>query len=410
MSDMISLSTTPRARMRVMEILGNAVVGGMESYVLRLIRALPRDAWDVICLCPYESSITHELRNAGCTVYITPIRDDPQWHSVHFAATLVREHHIQVIHAHLSNAHVLGALVSGITGVPCLVTIHGRSLPIMDLEICRTCKTHVTVVTESAYWHALSLGINPDHVQFIPNGIDTETFRNSSRPSAWRELLGVKTDQVLIGQVGRLAPEKGPELFLRSAWIVHRHCADARFVLVGEGPLRAELESLVCELKLEGIVQLVGVQFDMHHIYPALDLLVLGSHSEGMPFALLEGMACAIPVVATNVGGVCEVVESEKTGLLAIPGDPESIAHGVLQLIKAPERRRAMGVQARQRMVERFSFSQSAEKMVNLLASLAKQVEKESTVVGIDRVVTRSTGHSMRGRSALITPLGRDEK
>jgi glycosyltransferase involved in cell wall biosynthesis len=134
----------------------------------------------------------------------------------------------------------------------------------------------------------------------------------------------------------------------------------------------------VRELHLEGIVRFVGVQSEMQHVYPALDVLVSSSHSEGMPLALMEGMACAIPVVATNVGGVGELIESEKTGLLAAPGNHESIARGILDLINEPARRRAMGSEARRRMVEHFSFNASAEKMANLLTSLAGLYQKES--------------------------------
>lgn len=381
---MISLAAVPRTPLCIMEILGNAVVGGMESYVLRFIRSLPREMCEVICLCPFESTITRELRDAGAKIFIAPLSDDPRWHTMQLAAILVRKHNIQVMHAHLSNAHVLGALVGRITGVPCVATIHGRSLPIMDLEICRACKTYVTVVTESAYWHALSLGVNPDRLHFIRNGVDSETYTDSGPPSPLRQMLGLETQQMLIGQVGRLAPEKGPEVFLRAAWIVHRRCPDARFVLVGDGPLRAELEAMVRELHLEGIVRFVGVQSEMQHVYPALDVLVSSSHSEGMPFALMEGMACAIPVVATHVGGVGELIESEKTGLLAVPGNHESIARGILDLINEPARRRAMGSEARRRMVEHFSFNASAEKMANLLTSLAGLYQKEPTLLEHD--------------------------
>src|ERR671939_690952 len=91
----------------VLEIIGNAIVGGMENYVANLISRLPSDQFRVTCLCPFESAFTVSLRRIGCTVFITPLRDDPPWHSIQMAVELIRHHHVDLIHAHLPNAHVL---------------------------------------------------------------------------------------------------------------------------------------------------------------------------------------------------------------------------------------------------------------------------------------------------------------
>jgi len=133
---MDALNPTPR-RVHVLQVLGNAIVGGMEMSLIRLARELPRASFRVSVLCPFESFITSELRNAGCDVLIAPVRSDPGWESIQTAATYVVDEHVDVVHAHLSNAHVLGALVSSLTERPCVATVHGRSVTMLDLEAHR---------------------------------------------------------------------------------------------------------------------------------------------------------------------------------------------------------------------------------------------------------------------------------
>ena|SRR5690242_16685973 len=102
-------------RVHVLHLLGNAIVGGMEASVIRLARELPQTSFRMSVLCPFESFVTSELRNAGCNVLIAPVRDNPSWEAAQTAATFVLDEHVDVVHAHLANAHVLGAVVSSLT-------------------------------------------------------------------------------------------------------------------------------------------------------------------------------------------------------------------------------------------------------------------------------------------------------
>ena len=303
------------------------------------------------------------------------------------------------MHTHLSNAHVLGAIVGCITDVPCVATIHGRTMPIMDLEICRACQTDITVVSDGAYWHALSLGVPPDQLHYIRNGVDVDLYIDQRGESQWRRQFGISSQQPLIGQVGRLAPEKAPDVFIRMAWLVNQRLRDARFVLVGDGPMRNDLVRMVKELGLEQVVMFAGVQSHMRDVYPALDLLVSASHSEGMPFALMEGMSCGVPVIATNVGGVAELVVSEKTGLLVAPGDHEALARNVIDLLADRERRRAMGAAGRRTVIDNFSFEASSATMAELLMAVAGRAQGASTSLG------ESPGAKLRAGSPEPTPF-----
>ena len=133
-------------RIHVLEIIGNAIVGGMENSVLRLIEGLPPERFAVSALCPFESPYTDRLRAAGAEVHVAPMPDDPPWSAILLASTLVKANAVDVIHAHLPNAHVLAGVTGRLTGKPVLATIHGRQLTTLDLEVHRSAGTHLHVV------------------------------------------------------------------------------------------------------------------------------------------------------------------------------------------------------------------------------------------------------------------------
>ncbi len=358
-------------RLHVLEVVGNAIVGGMESYVERLVERLPRDRFEISALCPFESPFTRKLRAAGCRILIAPVTDDPRWSTLQLAATFVAHYGIQVMHAHLSNAHALACLAGALTGVPALATIHGRALPMLDLEIYRMGQTQLSVVCQNAYLHALGLGVREEDVHLIPNGVDCATFQPAPERGTLQNLLGLAPGTPLVGFVGRLAPEKGPEVFVRMAWLTQRSLPEVHFVLIGDGPQRASVEAGVKSAGLADRVHFAGVQHDLPPLYASLDLYVASSHTEGMPLALLEAMAMGIPAVVSEVGGMTEIVEHGVSGVLVPPREPERLARAVEALMGAPERRTSMGVAARERVQSKFALDASVAAMGDLLSYVA---------------------------------------
>jgi len=361
-------------RLHVLECVGNAIVGGMERWVERLVGQLPRDRFRVSLLCPYEGRFSATLRALGAEVFCVPMPEDPCWSAVQVVQALVRSSGVDLLHAHLPNAHALAGLVSRLTDVPLLSTIHGRQLTLLDLEVHRAVHSHLSVVCRHSYYHALGLGVDMRRLSCEPNGVDTHGFHPGPRPAqGLRARLGLAQEAPLVGFVGRLSPEKGPEQFLRAVSLLQEGLPEAtRFVMVGEGPMQAALEAEQARLGLGQRVLLTGHWDDMPGLYRELDLLVSTSHSEAMPLALMEGMASGLPVLATRVGGIPEIVQHGLSGWLVAARDIEDIAGRVRQMLAQPGLRQRMGAAARQDMVERLDLGPSLDRVATLMQALAR--------------------------------------
>jgi glycosyltransferase involved in cell wall biosynthesis len=210
MNDDFASNATP-PRVHILQVVGNSIVGGMENYVARLIEWLPRERYGISVLAPFESLFTDHLRSFGAEVVIAAITDEPSWQSIQLASALIQSRGVEVIQSHLPNAHVLAALAGQLTGRPVLAMVHGRAVTTLDIEVQRLAGTHLGVVCRQSYFQALGVGIDPNHVHFIPNGVDTERFRPSStRAGPLRQRLAIDPAVPLVGFVGRLSAEKGP--------------------------------------------------------------------------------------------------------------------------------------------------------------------------------------------------------
>jgi len=369
-----AVPVTASARTHVLQVVGNAIVGGMENYVVRLVERLPRERFGVSVLAPFESPFTDQLRDFGADVFITKVTDEPSWQSIQLASSLIQSRAVDVIQSHLPNAHVLAALAGRLTGRPVLATVHGRAMTTLDMEVQKLAGTHLAVVCRHSYFQALGVGIDPRQVHFLPNGVDTDRFRPQRvRTGALRTRFGVAPETPLVGFVGRLSIEKGPDLFLRMALAVRAQHPPAEFILVGEGTMLKQLQTFAKRFGIADAVHFAGNQADMPAVFNELDVVVSSSLSEAMPLAVMEAMASGLPVVACKVGGIPDLVAHGVTGWLVDESDYETLATRVVDLLEDAELRLAAGRAARERAAARMGLDQSVETTMRLLAQLSAQ-------------------------------------
>jgi sugar transferase (PEP-CTERM/EpsH1 system associated) len=214
--------------------------------------------------------------------------------------------------------------------------------------------------------------IVPDRkLRVIKNGIETAHYRSSVDPTVVRLSLGVSPSAPLIGTVGRLVEIKQQDLLIRAFAEVRRRCPDAHLVLVGDGPERPVLERLCDQLRIGPSVHFAGYQPNVAEYLHAMTCFALTSRSEGTPQAVLEASMAGLPVVATRVGGLPEVVEDGRTGLLFSPGDKEALARALLQLIEDRPLARSLGEAARQHVESTYGIGRMAREYHKCFLSLS---------------------------------------
>jgi len=211
-------------------------------------------------------------------------------------------------------------------------------------------------------------------VHLIPNGVDTEVFTpRRLRNGPLRQRFGIAPEAPVVGFVGRLSWEKGPETFLRSMLLAHQALPQLQAVMVGDGPMQAQVQAFIRNFQMEGFAHLAGLQDDMPAVLAEFDLVVSASHTEAMPLALMEAMGAGLPVVATRVGGVPDLIQHGITGYLAGPSDIDGIAQSVRTLLQQPQLLKDFGERARERAVRHLSLKDCVTATAELLARLPRQ-------------------------------------
>lgn len=273
-----------------------------------------------------------------------------------------------LVHTHSSKAGILGRAAARLAGVPAVVhTVHGWSFNpsqtpparavFVNLERAAARVTDRLICVAAADRETgISLGIGrPEQYRIVRSGIDVEAFRASPEGRARvRRELGLAEDEVVAGTIANFKPQKAPLDFVAAAAAARARDPRLRFVFVGDGELRYEVERAVASAGLTDAVRLLGWRDDVRDVLSALDIFLLTSLFEGLPRALLQAMAAGLPAVVTDTGGTAEVVDPGRTGLLVRPGDAAGAARAVVELAADPARRVRMGGAARSRLGPEF--------------------------------------------------------
>ena len=225
-----------------------------------------------------------------------------------------------------------------------------------------------TLVASSARTrnNAIEVGVHPEKIKTIYNAIMPFDVSNLYR-EAVREELGLKKDEVFFLSVGRLVYEKGHEFLVEAMAEVVKNDAHAIAGICGAGPLQEQLQSQIKKLKIQKNMKLLGQWDSVPEILAAADVFVLPSRWEGLPMALLEGMMAGLPVIATRVEGVDEVVQPGVNGLLVPLGSPAELAQAILQLLRSPQDRQRMGMAARERVLSSYTTDRMCEAYLQVI-------------------------------------------
>jgi glycosyltransferase involved in cell wall biosynthesis len=271
---------------------------------------------------------------------------------------LVERTGADVVHAHGYKADVYVYVALRRTRTPFVSTCHNwikdnlqvSFYGIVDRFVLRS-YSEVIAASDEVKTRLLRTGVSREKVHLIRNGIDLRPFALAT-PSL---RVDSQSDVLVVGWIGRLSNEKGPDIFLRAAAHVLVKCPNTRFIVVGDGPDLVTLNTLIDELKIGKSISFVGRREDMPAVYASLDVMVSSSRQEALPMAILEGMASGLPLVATAVGDVPTVVLDGQTGILVSSEDIESLTAGIVKLLQNSTLRKSFGAAARKLIEEEFS-------------------------------------------------------
>ena len=293
----------------------------------------------------------------------------------------VEDNRIHIIHSHEYKSDLLTYMATWMTPVIAVTTQHGwirntvKSKLVIALQrMVLQAFDCVLAVSEKMRRDLVSIGVPPRRIELIYNAIVAEKYvPDPSRRDSLKRGLGLPPDSVLIGNIGRLSPEKGQGDFIGAAKILAARRGDLHFVFAGDGPDRQRLERRVSEAGLDERVFFLGNVQDMLPVYDGLDIVALTSYTEGFPNVVLESMCMEKPVLATMVGGTGEIVQHKETGILVECGRPDLIADGILFLLEHPDIRDRMVDRAKQVVSRDFAFQSRTSKIEDLYLRLAGQ-------------------------------------
>lgn len=352
------------------------------AFIVPLAQHLRKQGHQVVLACsddPGEAgqSFVETLRRMGFEVLVLPLkRTITPWSDLRATVELyrhLRRRRFDVVHTQTAKAGIVGRVAARLARVPVIVyTAHAfpfheylspwriRLYALLERLASLLCDA-IAVDSECVRSRGLAFHVAPpEKIRVIPMGIDTERFdpgKYRAERAAIRAELGLKPDAMVVGAVARFVPDKGLDVLLQTVSLLAKRFPDLQCLLAGDGPLREDLRNLSSALGLEGHVLFAGYRTDIPRVLSALDLYMLPTRREGFGVAFAEAMSMEVPVIASRIPPLDEIVADGHTGALAGVGDAEAFARAAEPLLADPDHRRKMGQAARRRVLERFEQS-----------------------------------------------------
>jgi glycosyltransferase involved in cell wall biosynthesis len=363
--------------LQIQFVITSLEVGGAETLLLNLIKRLNRDyfAPQVVCLKeggPMASAFAHEA-----PLHCNMLRNKWDWRVASRLKKLFVDQGTQVvITVGAGDKMFWGRLAARLAGVKVICSaLHSTGWPDGIGRLNRW----LTPITDGfiavARPHAEHLVAHErfpqERVFVIPNGVDTQRFQPVSvLRKKIRDELQLGGDSRLVGIVAALRPEKNHRQFIDAAYEIHRQLPNTQFLIIGDGPERATIESYTLSRGLGRVVRMLGNRNDTQRLLPALDVFCLTSLNEANPVSIMEALACGVPVVAPDVGSISETVIPEQTGILTRPGDAAETADAVIRLLGNPILAHSLGGAGRAHIQSQWSLDTMVGGYEHLMRSL----------------------------------------
>ncbi len=363
---------------RVLHLITRLIVGGAQENTVFTARFLNPDFFDVDVICGpqtgSEGSLIEEAVQKGVKLFILPelVRElNPLKDTIAFIKLIIllRKKRYSIIHTHSSKAGILGRFAAVIAGTPVIIhTVHGwsfhdymstfrKSFYITLERTTAKFTDKIIVVTNRDIDKGLKHRIGePDQYQLIRSAIPLDEFLTPLDETILRQELGIPSEAFVVGTVGRLSPQKNPLDWIEISARIASQNPNCCFLMVGDGPLRNQVESQIKKLNLENKVILCGLRRDVSRLLSIMDVFLLTSLWEGLPRVLPQAMCREVPIVAYATDGVSEIIQHGISGMICPQGDIDSAAQYCIQLLNSPELRERIIQNAKAVATEQFDL------------------------------------------------------
>ena len=390
------------SNIKVLQIIARLNIGGPAIYTILLSHELDKIGYKTILVKGTEGQTEGDMMYLAESKGVKPVIIPELGREIGFKNDLVAFYKLykliksekpDIVHTHTAKAGTLGRIAAWLADVPVILhTFHGHVLAgyfgklktlvfILIEKILARISTRIITLSNELKKELIEIGIAREKkIEVIPLGLELRPFMEGGFFGEFKKELELSEDTVLIGIVGRLVPIKGHKYFLEAAKIINQGSGvrgqELRFVIIGDGELRKELEDYTKKLGIANDVVFTGFRRDLPKIYSDLDIVVLSSINEGTPVSIIEAMASGKPVIATNVGGVSSLVENNINGFLINPQDVQALSDAIIKLLNDSDLRQKMGREGRSSVFPRYDISQLVKRVDLLYTQMIADVKK----------------------------------
>lgn len=347
---------------------------GGQRQSLFLAKELKRRGLPFFFIVQPESPLHQKACEAELPVLPFKMRNEFDLPAILRLAWAMKRKKCLLVHFHDAHSAAVGSVAASLAKVPFRIITRRVDFPLKKNYFSRRKYMKnidvIIAISEGVKKVLVEGGVDPENVEVISSGIDFSSFEEDSSALTSKDYLhrefSFAVDDYLVGIVAHLADHKGHQYLIQATKILKQQAPKIKTIIVGEGPLSMELDRQAKELDVEDIIFFLGFRKDIPKILSSLDLFVLSSHLEGMGSSILDAMASRLPVVATKVGGIPEVVINGETGLLVPPRNPSALARAILMLYSDKTLASRLGQKGYELVHRKFSAEAMADKVVRL--------------------------------------------
>ncbi len=349
--------------MKLLHVESGRHLYGGALQVLFLLRGLQGAATEQVLVCPPDSAIRQRGAAYADRVHTVPMRGDGDLLLIARLRSILRAERPDLVHLHSRRgADVLGGIAARLVGVPAIVSRRvDNPEPRWQVAVKYRLHSHVVTISEAIRQVLLAAGLPSEKVTCVPSAVDSELYRPQPECGWFRQAFALTRGERTVGMVAQFIPRKGHRVLLEAIpQVLHQH-PRTRFLLFGRGPQQSAIRRCAERQGWARRVVFAGFRDDLPRILPCLDLLVHPALLEGLGVSLLQAAACGLPVVASRVGGIPEIVRSGENGELVAPGDAGRLAAAISRLLANRELAARYGQAGRERVLRLFSIQAMAE-------------------------------------------------